>query len=72
MVLFYSNNCPRCEVLKKKLDQAKIPYAVVDDVNKILSKGIDLLPVLEVDGIRMNFAAAVDWVNNRQESANGN
>lgn len=71
MITLYSNNCPKCKVLKKKLDDANVKYTVVDDTEIMISKGIDLLPVLEIDNIMMDFATAVEWANNRQELTNG-
>ena len=65
MITLYSNNCPKFKVLKKKLDDANVKYTVVDDTEIMISKGIDLLPVLEIDNIMMDFATAVEWANNR-------
>ena len=41
IVTLYSNGCPRCNVLKKKLDQKGIAYEVNDDVNDMLALGIE-------------------------------
>lgn len=71
MITLYSNNCPKCKVLKKKLDDANVKYTVVDDTEIMISKRIDLLPVLEIDNVMMDFATAVEWANNRQELTNG-
>lgn len=71
MIILYSNNCPKCKVLKKKLDDANVKYTVVDDTEIMISKRIDLLPVLEIDNVMMDFATAVEWANNRQELTNG-
>ena len=63
MIVLYSTGCPRCKVLKKKLDEAKADYNVVSDVDQMLAMGLKEAPVLEVDGQRMEFAEAVKWVN---------
>lgn len=62
-VTLYSNDCPRCSILKLKLDDASVIYETEKDVDKMISLGMTEAPVLEVDGKRMLFAEAVKWVN---------
>lgn len=49
MVVYSSDNCPRCAVLKTKLDAAGIQYKSITDEKVIEEKGIDFLPVVEID-----------------------
>ena len=63
-IILYSNNCPRCEILKKKLDDNKINYEVVDNVDIMIDKGLSTVPVLEVNNKMLDFKDAVEWVNN--------
>lgn len=65
LITLYSTGCPRCNVLKQKLDNKKIEYTVVNDVDIMTEKGISTVPVLEVDGQLLQFKEAVDWVNGR-------
>ena len=65
MIILYSIDCPKCKILEKKLNNVGITYSVVKDRDIIRYKGMDLMPVLEVDGKRMGFKEAVDWVNAR-------
>lgn len=62
-VTLYSSGCPKCKVLIKKMDSKNIKYSVVTDIDLMISEGITSLPVLEVDGERMDFMSAVRWVN---------
>lgn len=64
-VTLYSTGCPKCKVLVTKLDSKNINYNVISDINVIISKGINSVPVLEVDNNLMDFKTAVDWVNAR-------
>lgn len=66
-VILYSTNCPRCKILKSKLDDKKVIYSIVNDVDKMLSMGMAVVPVLEVDGVRMNFKEAINWINNDKQ-----
>ena len=65
MITLYTTHCPRCTILEKKLKEANIEFTICDDKEVMLGKGMDLMPVLEVDDIRMNFKQACDWVNER-------
>ena len=64
-VILYSTGCPKCNVLKAKLDNKNIKYDVVSNVDIIMSKGISTVHVLEIDGQLLEFKKAVDWVNER-------
>ena len=66
-IILYSTNCPRCKILKSKLDKKGITYSVVDDVDKMLNMGMTVVPVLEVDGVRMSFKEAINWINNDKQ-----
>ncbi len=63
-VILYSNNCPRCKILKRKLDDNKINYEIIDDVDTMIDKGLSTVPVLEINGRMLDFKEAVEWVNN--------
>lgn len=65
MITLYSTHCPKCKILEKKLDNAKIKYEICDDRELMAEKGFDFMPVLEVDGQTMGFSEAVKWVNER-------
>ena len=59
----YSTNCPRCNVLKAKLDEKKIPYKICSDTDEMSKLGIEYLPMLEVNGELLNFKEALNYVN---------
>lgn len=61
-IVLYTTNCPKCKILKEKLDAKQIQYEICDDVDKMLDKGFMQAPMLEVDGTSMNFAEAVKWL----------
>lgn len=72
MVTLYSTGCPRCRVLKQKLDAKQIAYEVVDSIDKMESLGIESVPVLSVDGELLQFIPAVEWVNAAPEVSHAN
>lgn len=63
--ILYSTDCPKCKVLKTKLEQKGIEYYETDDINILEQKGIMSVPVLVVDNNYMLFKEAIDWVNKR-------
>ena len=61
----YSIGCPRCNVLKQKLDQKGIKYTENDSVEEMQKLGISLVPVLCVGDMLMDFTTAIQWVNDQ-------
>jgi len=66
-IILYSTNCPKCNILEKKLSSANIDFSIETDVEIMQSKGFMSAPMLEVDGKALDFKKAVDWINNKQE-----
>lgn len=61
-VVLFSNNCPRCKVLKTKLEQSGIKFKEINDVELMVQKGFVTTPILEVDGETYGFKEAVEWI----------
>lgn len=66
-IKFYSTHCPKCSVLEKKMKSKNISYEEINDVETMKAKGIESVPMLEIDDTLMNFAEAVRWVNMQEE-----
>lgn len=67
-VTIYTNEgCPRCEVLKEKLAAKGIEYTEVRDFDRqeLADHGFTMMPVMEYDGMQMDFAFANKWINER-------
>ncbi len=65
-VILYSTNCPKCKVLEKKLDSTGINYKIITDEGLMISKGFTSAPMLEVDGLLMDFGNAVRWAKEQK------
>lgn len=63
-VILYSTGCPRCDVLKDKLESKGVVYKENNSVEEMTALGIDEVPILSIDGKLHNFKEAVEWVNN--------
>ena len=66
-IVLYTIGCKSCEVLEKKLEAKNIKFLRVSDQETLTAKGFgdSFFPILEVDGIIMNYKTAVQWVNNQ-------
>ena len=63
-IILYSTGCPKCQVLKRKLDEKNIVYTVCDSVDEMLGLGISQVPVLKINDTLLDFSGAVSWLNN--------
>lgn len=63
MIILYSTGCSRCKVLEARLNAKNIKYNLVDDIDVMMEKGIQQVPVLQVEGKMMDFVEAVKWTN---------
>lgn len=61
-VILYSNHCPQCKILERKLHDKNIDFTEINDIDLMISNGFMSMPMLEVDGNVMKFKDAVDWV----------
>ena len=68
MIVLFTTGCPKCSILKKKLEQKGIVYQENNSVEEMLGLGITQVPVLKIGSRLLEFADANDWVN-KQESA---
>ena len=63
MIKMLTTHCPRCIVLKKKLDAKNIQYEEITDEKVIESYGVDLVPALVIGEEVLDYNASVMWVN---------
>jgi glutaredoxin len=60
-ITFYSTGCPKCKILKTKLDEKNVQYEVCSDTEVMLLHNFKTVPMLDVDGKVMNFNEAIQW-----------
>lgn len=65
-IILYSTNCPRCKVLKAKLEQKKIQYKECTDIEEMLKLNIKMAPILQVDQALLDFSNAIKWINSME------
>lgn len=62
-VILYSTGCPKCSVLKRKLEKAGIAFSESHDIEEMRSLGMMSAPALLVGDELMLFSDAVRWVD---------
>ena len=62
MCTLYSTDCPKCKILKKKLDDAGISYEENNNTEDMVKLGIEQVPVLCTDETLLSFGEAVKWI----------
>ena len=67
-IIFYSNNCPRCKILKQRLKDKKIKYIKSKNAEVLKKHGIMSFPALKVGDKILNFLEAINWLKNQKES----
>lgn len=66
MIILYTTHCPKCKVLETKLNQKKMSYTIVDNVDEITGMGIMSVPVLQVNDDLFSFVEANKWINEQE------
>ena len=60
--IMYSTGCPKCNVLKRKLEGKNIAYTENTSIDEMKALGIMSVPVLKVEDRLLRFADALQWV----------
>ena len=68
-IILYSTNCPKCIILKQRLDEEKISYK--ENTNRADMRALKIMsvPVLAVDENLLFFDEAMNWVNQKGEQS---
>ena len=68
IIVYSTPICPRCKVLKAKLERKGIEFTEEHNVEKMQELGITSVPCLQVDGGElMDFSKANNWVNSQED-----
>ncbi len=60
-IILYSNDCPKCKILKERLDSKGVDYEICNDIDLMIEKGFRSMPILEVNEKIMNYLEAINW-----------
>lgn len=62
----YSTNCPKCNVIEKKLRNKNIEFEKITDFDydEMRKKGFSFAPILETnDGVLLDYSDANNYIN---------
>lgn len=63
IILYTSDTCHRCKIVKELFDIHSVEYEEVSDRNLVLSMDVESVPVIEVDGkIIDNWISVLAWL----------
>lgn len=65
MVLYSTESCPRCKILKQKLTDNNIEFEECHDMEILESLNIEEVPQLLVNDKLLSFGEAVKFINNK-------
>ena len=63
ITIYTTQTCPKCKILKKKLQEKGIEYKEFNDEDEMQRMGILSVPVMDVDGEQLDFPAAIKYIN---------
>lgn len=72
MLTLYTIGCPNCIALAEELHKSCLDYEVCKDVDKMIEMGMTTMPVLEADGVFMNYAQAQAWIKSQKGNDKAN
>ena len=63
ITVYSSSTCPKCKVLKMKLDKLGIAYNTNENIDEMEKLGIKSLPMMQVgDNELLDFGAAIAFI----------
>lgn len=61
-VIFYTTHCPKCRALELLLKKYNIKYVENENVEEMLSLGLESAPAIKVGDKILDFSQAAAWV----------
>lgn len=55
MITVFSNNCPRCKILEKKLKDEGVEFKVENNFSRVIAKGFRSAPVVEIGDVMYTY-----------------
>ena len=65
IIILYTNNCPKCKILKNKLDEKNIKYEICNDIDLMIEKGFKSVPMLKIEGQILNFNDSIIFLKEK-------
>ena len=64
IIVYGSDECPRCNVIKQKIERAGIEYTFSTDTRFLEEKGFTQLPIVYLNDAYLTFKEMNQYLNN--------
>lgn len=66
MIILYSTDCPKCNILEKKLTLKGLEFQkqMNFDPKELINKGFFSAPVCYINGTYYDYKGAINYINN--------
>lgn len=72
MIILYSTNCPKCNVLKQKLQNLNINFQISENIKELIQRGFREAPILKIDNQYLKFSEAIQWIKEKTKLEHNN
>lgn len=62
-VKLYTTHCPKCKILEERLNEKKIKFDIIDNVEELQKMNFKTVPNLDIDGKIYNYLDAIKYLN---------
>lgn len=62
-VKLYTTHCPKCKILEERLNEKKVKFEVIDNMEELQKMNFKSVPNLEIDGKIYNYLEAIKYLN---------
>lgn len=62
-IVLYTNHCPKCEILKEKLNSVGFDYDIEDNVETLHDMGFTHMPMLKIDDMILSYKQAFEYID---------
>ena len=62
-VKLYTTHCPKCKILEERLNEKKVKYEVIDNIEELQKMNFKSDPNLEIDGKIYKYLDSIRYLN---------
>ena len=62
-VKLYTTHCPKCKILEERLNEKKVKYEVIDNIEELQKMNFKSVPNLEIAGKIYNYLDSIRYLN---------
>ena len=60
MITLYSTNCPKCNILERRLNKNNIEFTISNDIDKLIEMGFQNAPILQIGDQYYDYVDSMD------------